>query len=101
MPHGIDSIRPDCELREKAQTARGRVARAAAKPTLTSTAQSPPTEYSALNSFFLLNDKPDVYNLPEAPERPIAKMKASYLTSFAAAAGLAVLSALFFAKGDK
>jgi formate dehydrogenase iron-sulfur subunit len=58
-------------------------------------------EYSALNSFFLLKDRPDVYNLPEAPKRPAAHLKANYLASFAAAVGLAVVSALCFAKGDK
>jgi formate dehydrogenase iron-sulfur subunit len=61
----------------------------------------PAGEYSALNSFFLLKDKPDVYNLPEAPRRPVARMRANYFTSFAAAAGLAVISALCFAKGER
>ena len=57
-------------------------------------------EYSALNSFFLLLDKPSVYNLPEAPRRPAAHMKTNYLVSFATAVGLAVASALFFARGE-
>ena len=29
-------------------------------------------EYSALNAFFLLKDRPSVYNLPEDPRRPKA-----------------------------
>jgi formate dehydrogenase iron-sulfur subunit len=61
----------------------------------------PAGEYSALNAFFLLTDKPAVYNLPEAPRRPSAHMKTNYLFSFAAALGLAAASAFFFAKGEK
>ena len=61
----------------------------------------PAGEYSALNAFFLLTDKPAVYNLPEAPRRPSAHMKTNYLFSFAAAVGLAVASVFFFAKGEK
>src|SRR6184192_4083114 len=57
-------------------------------------------EYSALNSFFLLLDKPSVYNLPEAPRRPAARMKTNYLVSFATAIGLAVASALMFARRE-
>ena len=57
-------------------------------------------EYSELNSFFLLLDKPSVYNLPEAPRRPAAHMKANYLVSFATAIGLAVASALMFARRE-
>jgi len=57
-------------------------------------------EYSALNSFFLLLDEPSVYNLPEAPRRPAAHMKTNYLVSFATAIGLAVASALFFARRE-
>jgi len=56
-------------------------------------------EYSALNSFFLLTDKPSIYNLPEAPRRPAAHMKTSYAFSFAAAIGLAAASVFIFAKG--
>jgi formate dehydrogenase iron-sulfur subunit len=61
----------------------------------------PAGEYSALNSFFLLKDKPSVYNLPEAPRRPAAHMKTNYLVSFATAIGLAVASALLLAGGDR
>jgi formate dehydrogenase iron-sulfur subunit len=58
----------------------------------------PTREYSELNSFFLLKDKPGVYNLPEAPLRPVARMKPNYAVSFAATIGLAIVSALCFGK---
>jgi formate dehydrogenase iron-sulfur subunit len=58
----------------------------------------PAGEYSALNSIFLLKDKPSVYNLPDAPRRPAAHLKRNYLFSFGAAIGLAAASALFFAR---
>jgi formate dehydrogenase iron-sulfur subunit len=60
----------------------------------------PSGEYSALNAFFLLTDKPSVYNLPEAPRRPRAHLKANYLWSFGAAIGLAVASAFFLRSGN-
>jgi formate dehydrogenase iron-sulfur subunit len=56
-------------------------------------------EYSALNSFFLLKDKPSVYNLPEAPRRPMATLKQRYIFSFAASVALAAISAVFFHQG--
>jgi formate dehydrogenase iron-sulfur subunit len=55
-------------------------------------------EYSSLSSFFLLKDNPTVYNLPEAPRRPAARLKSNLLASLAAAVGLAAASALFFRK---
>jgi formate dehydrogenase iron-sulfur subunit len=58
----------------------------------------PAGEYSALNSMFLLKDKPSVYNLPDAPRRPAAHLKTNYLLSFGAALGLTAVSALLFAK---
>jgi formate dehydrogenase iron-sulfur subunit len=57
-------------------------------------------DYSALNAFFLLKDRPAVYNLPEEPKRPVAVIKRNYLFSFGAAIGLAAASALLFVKGD-
>jgi len=59
----------------------------------------PAGEYSALSAFFLLTDKPSVYNLPEAPRRPRAHMKTNYLLSFGAAVGLAAVSAILFGRG--
>ena len=63
--------------------------------------ESPTAGYSVLNSFFLLKDRPDVYNLPESPHRPVSKMGSNYLASFAAAVGLAVVSAFCFSKGGR
>src|SRR5262249_28065683 len=60
----------------------------------------PAGEYGALNAFFLLTDRPAVYNLPEAPRRPSTRLKVNYLLSFAAALGLAAVAAVLFAKGD-
>lgn len=57
-------------------------------------------DYSALNAFFLLTDRPAVYNLPEKPCRPSASMKKSYLFGLGAAAALAALSALIFREND-
>ncbi|KAA6463208.1 4Fe-4S dicluster domain-containing protein [Acidobacteria bacterium AB60] len=58
-------------------------------------------EYSALNSFFLLKDKPIVYNLPEAPRRPAAHLKRNYLFSFMASVALTAVSALLFSGGER
>jgi len=54
----------------------------------------PNGEYGPLRAFFLLKDRPEVYNLPPAPHRPAAHLKTNYLVSFAAAVGLAAASAL-------
>jgi len=60
----------------------------------------PAGEYGALNAFFLLTDHPSTYNLPEAPRRPKAHLKANYLFSFGAAIGLTALSALLLKRGS-
>lgn len=60
----------------------------------------PSGEYSELNSIFLLKDKPSTYNLPDAPRRPAAHLATNYAFSFAAAIGLAALSALFFGSAE-
>jgi formate dehydrogenase iron-sulfur subunit len=57
-------------------------------------------EYSALNAFFLLKDRPNVYNLPEAPRRPQAHLKTNWLVSLGAAVGLAAVSALLLSRGE-
>ncbi|MDE3196341.1 MAG: 4Fe-4S dicluster domain-containing protein [Acidobacteriota bacterium] len=59
----------------------------------------PSAEYTELNSFFLLKDKPHVYNLPDEPRRPTKRMGLNYAVSFAAALGLAAISALCFSQG--
>jgi formate dehydrogenase iron-sulfur subunit len=56
------------------------------------------SDYSALNSIFLLKDKASVYNLPDAPRRPANHLKTNYLLSFGAALGMAAASAFFFAR---
>ena len=48
----------------------------AARRTRTFTGRSAAGEYSELNSFFLLKDRPAVYNLPEAPRRPCGASEA-------------------------
>lgn len=46
-----------------------------------------------LNAFFLLLDRPEVYNLPAAPTRPATRIAPALGTGLAAFAGLAVLAA--------
>ncbi len=58
----------------------------------------PQGEYSELHSFFLLTDRPSVYNLPEVPRRPAAGLKIRYLCSFAASVGLAAIAAFVFGR---
>ena len=53
-------------------------------------------DYSALNAFFLLTDRPSVFNLPEAPRRPAARLKANYAVGLGLAAALAGFAALVF-----
>jgi formate dehydrogenase iron-sulfur subunit len=51
--------------------------------------------YSALNSFYLLVDRPAVYGLPEEPFNPWLNMKGDYIR--AVATGLATITALVIA----
>src|SRR6201994_447154 len=53
-----------------------------------------------LNAFFLLTDKPEVYNLPEAPTRPSNRVAPSLLSGLAAVAGLAFAAITLFARCD-
>lgn len=55
-------------------------------------------EYQRLNSFFLLTEKPEAYNLPPAPTRPVAKMLRRYAWSAAVGVGLSAVSALTLMK---
>jgi formate dehydrogenase iron-sulfur subunit len=55
----------------------------------------PGDTYSALNSFYLLVDRPSVYGLPETPVNPWLRMKGDYLR--AAVSGLVSLAALLAA----
>jgi len=47
-----------------------------------------------LNAFFLLTERPEVYNLPSEPSRPSRRAKPSFLAGLATMAGLAVAAAL-------
>jgi formate dehydrogenase iron-sulfur subunit len=58
-------------------------------------------EYKRLNAFFLLTEEPAAYNLPAAPRRPAAHMRARYLWSAAVGIGLSVVGAVVAAKGDR
>ncbi len=51
-----------------------------------------------LNAFFLLTDKPEVYNLPEAPTRPSNRVAPSLATGLATVAGLALTALALFAR---
>ena len=51
-----------------------------------------------LNAFFLLTDRPEVYNLPEAPTRPANRVAPSLATGLATVAGLAVAALALFAR---
>ena len=50
-----------------------------------------------LNAFFLLIDKPEVYNLPSAPTRASNRVVPSLLTGLATVGALAAMAASFFA----
>jgi len=56
-------------------------------------------EYGRLNSFFLLEDHPNEYNLPEQPTQPFHGMARRYGLSLLTGIALAAVSALFLAKG--
>ena len=51
-----------------------------------------------LNAFFLLTERPEVYNLPAAPTRPANRIVPSLLSGLAAVAGLALVAAGLFTK---
>jgi formate dehydrogenase iron-sulfur subunit len=53
-------------------------------------AEQPGTE--GLNAFFLLVDKPEVYNLPPDPVVPTKKVRAAWLSMAATAAAMAVVA---------
>lgn len=54
-----------------------------------------------LNAFFLLTDRPEVYNLPPEPTLPSTRVKPALLTGLATMAGLALAAAgLLMAGGD-
>lgn len=55
--------------------------------------------YGRLNSFFLLEDHPNEYNLPEAPPQPLHDQGTRYALGLFAGLALTILSAVFFGKG--
>jgi formate dehydrogenase iron-sulfur subunit len=58
-------------------------------------------DYGPLNSFFLLEDHPNEYNLPEAPPQPFRGQGKRYLASMAVGVALTALSAMLFSSGGK
>ncbi|WP_164100903.1 4Fe-4S dicluster domain-containing protein [Candidatus Laterigemmans baculatus] len=57
-------------------------------------------EYSSLNAFFLLEDHPNHYNLPEQPKHPFKGQGVRYAVGIAAGVALSAVSALFLARED-
>src|SRR4051812_21856693 len=58
-------------------------------------------DYGPLNSFFLLEDHPNEYNLPENPPQPFKGQGLRYAASLLAGVGLAAVTALIFGGGRK
>lgn len=58
-------------------------------------------EYASLNSFFLLQDHPSHYNLPEAPPQPFEGMKKRYAASIGTGLALVIAAAGLFSRGRK
>ena len=54
-----------------------------------------------LNAFFLLTDRPEIYNLPVAPTRASRRVLPGLLSGFAAISGLAVAAAIFLGAGAR
>ncbi len=54
----------------------------------------------SLNAFFLLTDKPEVYNLPVAPSLPSTRIKPGLISGLATVAGLALAAAVTFLGRD-
>jgi formate dehydrogenase iron-sulfur subunit len=88
---------PVSELKAHAQT-RVETLRANGEPSAYLYGADDSGEYRSLNAFFLLTEKPEAYNLPPAPARPIANMASRYAWSAAVGVGLSVVSALALAK---
>lgn len=59
----------------------------------------PTKDYSALHAFFLLTDRPSVYNLPEAPKRPAEGAGGRYALGLLSGALLLAAASVFFAQG--
>ena len=85
-------------LRERA---RGRLAdlRARGDANVRLYGADPLGDYGPLNAFFLLEDHPNAYNLPEEPVQPFRGVGKRYALSLLTGLALTALSALFFAQG--
>ncbi|MCC6179081.1 MAG: 4Fe-4S dicluster domain-containing protein [Chloroflexi bacterium] len=53
----------------------------------------------ALHAFFLLTERPEVYNLPSAPSLPATRLRGSLLRGLAAVAGIAAAAAVTYLVG--
>jgi formate dehydrogenase iron-sulfur subunit len=58
-------------------------------------------DYGPLHSFFLLEEHPNEYNLPENPPQPFRGQLGRYAASIAVGAALTALSAFFFGGGKR
>ncbi|HEX8524334.1 MAG TPA: 4Fe-4S dicluster domain-containing protein [Tepidisphaeraceae bacterium] len=58
-------------------------------------------DYGPLNAFFLLEDHPNEYNLPVAPQQPFKGQAVRYAASLAVGVGLTLLSAALFGGGHR
>ncbi len=56
-------------------------------------------DYGPLNSFFLLTDHPNEYNLPEAPPQPLRRQAPRYAAALLTGAALTAVAALLFRRG--
>ena len=54
-----------------------------------------------LNAFFLLTDRPEVYNLPAAPSLPSTRMRPAFLAGLATIAGLALATTGLLLSGSR
>jgi len=91
---------PVSELKERART-RVDELRSNGEPNAYLYGADDSGDYQSLNAFFLLTEKPEAYNLPPAPTRPVAKMLRRYAWSAAVGIGLSAVSALALAKGGR
>jgi formate dehydrogenase iron-sulfur subunit len=58
-------------------------------------------DYGALNSFFLLEDHPNEYNLPERPRQPLRGQAGRYAASLLTGLALTVAAAFIFSRGPR
>ena len=58
-------------------------------------------DYGTLNSFFLLEDHPNRYNLPVAPPQPLHGQEKRYAASLLTGLALTALAGLLLARGGR